>query len=261
MDRALNFEIFRPKGRLSSHIQALWSVSVSSKRPVKIQKWLHSDACSGILFNLGNAFSLGDKEFSANVILLPVSKEAQLLTLSTGARLIGVRFHPAISFGFFKATYNQPMEVKAGATSQVEYDALYQELSNQRGHYANITFLYKWIDQAINDTDKMPSSLKKSLNALRYDIKLSDLGDYGVLSQRQIERQFQRWLSMSPKHYQRILRVKNALTVLKTAPNTELAGFALNNGFTDQAHMTREFKQIAKTTPGKYCKMVICNNC
>ena len=76
------------------------------------------------------------------------------------------------------------------------------------------------------------------------------------LSQRQIERQFQQWLDMTPKYYQRISRVKSALKILKLQPTTELADLALTIGFSDQAHMTREFKYIAKITPKQYTQQV-----
>ena len=76
------------------------------------------------------------------------------------------------------------------------------------------------------------------------------------LSQRQLKRQFQKWLGMTPKNFQRIIRVKKVLNDLKLNPDTGLVSLAYNNGFSDQAHMTRELKKIAKVTPGQYSKLV-----
>ncbi|NQY35884.1 MAG: AraC family transcriptional regulator [Alteromonadaceae bacterium] len=70
------------------------------------------------------------------------------------------------------------------------------------------------------------------------------------------ERQFQKWIGITPKHYQRIIRVTNTRNSLKRNPDVDLVDLALNKGFTDQAHMTREFKQIAQITPKKYTKLL-----
>jgi AraC-like DNA-binding protein len=53
------------------------------------------------------------------------------------------------------------------------------------------------------------------------------------------------------------LRVKSTLNFIKFNPEVGLADIALSKGFSDQAHMTREFKQIAKITPKQYSQKVI----
>jgi len=54
---------------------------------------------------------------------------------------------------------------------------------------------------------------------------------------------------MTPKHYQRILRIKKTIYFLRLHKNANLANVAHQFGFSDQAHMTREFKAIAHITP------------
>ena len=103
----------------------------------------------------------------------------------------------------------------------------------------------------------LPAPLFQALNMLDTPQSLGRLNDKIPLSQRQLERQFQQWLDMPPKQYQRILRVKKTATHLKLHPNTDLVDLALKHGFSDQAHMTREFKQIAGITPKQYSKFII----
>ena len=56
---------------------------------------------------------------------------------------------------------------------------------------------------------------------------------------------------MTPKQYQRILRVKRTINYIREHGQTNLAEVAQQFGFSDQAHMTREFRAIARLTPGK----------
>lgn len=254
-----DFKMFQPKGLLSTQVQGLWSASVSSQSSDDIKRWLHSDACSGILFNFARDINLNESAFSSGVLLLPVSKQAQLITLPPGSQLVGVRFHPAISFSVLGTLYDQPTTLKLEDEFSFSLNSLYWQLASVQGHYARIIALYRWLHKIIASSNVLPCSLMKALNTLNPNMTMRTLSESVPLSQRQTERQFQRWMNMTPKYYQRILRVQSTLNSLKYNPAIDLADLALNYGFTDQAHMTREFKQIAKTTPRQYSKLVRCH--
>lgn len=67
-------------------------------------------------------------------------------------------------------------------------------------------------------------------------------------SRRQLERDFRRWLGVSPKAYARLARFQRAAAALGSG--AALADVAAASGFSDQAHMTRVFRQTAGLTPG-----------
>jgi len=48
--------------------------------------------------------------------------------------------------------------------------------------------------------------------------------------------------------------VKHTLEQLRAQPDLTLSELALEQGFSDQAHMTRECKQIARMTPKQYVR-------
>jgi AraC-like DNA-binding protein len=54
----------------------------------------------------------------------------------------------------------------------------------------------------------------------------------------------------APKPLQRILRLQRALA-LGRAAGWDAASLALDAGYADQAHMTREFKALAGSTPAR----------
>jgi hypothetical protein len=49
---SLDFEIFKPQGKLAGQIQAIWSVSVASDMVQTVRKELLSDAGTGVTFIL-----------------------------------------------------------------------------------------------------------------------------------------------------------------------------------------------------------------
>lgn len=260
MPEHLDFQLFKPKGRLSSLVQGVWSTSVAPHSPSIIKRWLHSDACSGIMFTFSADVQLNNTPLSTGGVLLPVSKQAQVITLPPGSVVVGVRFHPAMTFAIVGSLYQQATLINQVEAKALAVNTLNKQLEQAQGHYARIVVLYRWLDKILLTVDDVPSPLKSALQALENSKSPGELSSHVPLSLRQIERQFQKWLDMTPKYYQRISRVKMALSVLRHDPTTALVDLALSKGFTDQAHMTREFKHIAKITPKQYSQQITDDN-
>ena len=256
MAEHLDFKLFQPKGRLATIVQGVWSTSVAPHSPDNIKRWLHSDACSGFLFNLGGTIQLNDTPFSIGGVMQPVSKQAQTITLPPGAEVVGIRFHPAMSFAILGKIYQQATSIQHIENNTLPLTELADQLNKAQGHYARIVMFYRWLDNILDVIDNIPAPLTSALQALAAKKSPGELSSHIPLSQRQIERQFQKWLDMTPKYYQRISRVKNTLKILKLNPQTDLADLALSKGFSDQAHMTREFNHIARITPKQYSQQV-----
>jgi AraC-like DNA-binding protein len=69
---------------------------------------------------------------------------------------------------------------------------------------------------------------------------------------RMMHRQFVAACGYGPKHFQRIMRMQNAIRAMHSSPETGIAEAAAKVGYADQAHMTRDFRSIAGFTPAKY---------
>lgn len=69
------------------------------------------------------------------------------------------------------------------------------------------------------------------------------------LSRRQLERRFLDVVGMPPKAYAGIRRWQHALVLLRMQPTLPLATLALNAGYSDQSHMTREFRCLVGQPP------------
>jgi len=69
-------------------------------------------------------------------------------------------------------------------------------------------------------------------------------------SLRQLERQFQEDVGLTPKTFSRIVRLQAALR--RVRQGRALTEVALACGFYDQAHMTRDFRELASMSPGAW---------
>ncbi|WP_289029062.1 helix-turn-helix domain-containing protein [uncultured Paraglaciecola sp.] len=246
---ALNLKLSQPSGQLSAFIQGIWSASVDQSNSVV--KPLYSDAGSGIIFNLSGDVMIGNKTLPEGVIMLPIQKKAENIVLLPSAQLAGIRFHPAIGYGVLGHHYDKPTLLLPERDKLYNLHQIYYELRMQKNSERQIEALYLWAENSLNFTNVIPDSLEKALEFIEQNEVLGHLNESIELSQRQIERLFKLWLGMAPKHYQRILRVKKTISFLRLHKNVSLADTAQQFGFSDQAHMTREFRTIACITPGK----------
>ena len=170
--------------------------------------------------------------------------------------IAGIRFHPAISYGLFQKHVPHPSALNTSDTLLLPLDILHRQLSLHHSHSGRILCLLRWLKSSFDVDDCRPKPLAQAIDNIHQQLSISGLKEDIAVSQRQLERHFRKWLGMSAKNYQRIVRTRNALSDFRSNPNTQLIALAQNHGFTDQAHMTREFKAIAKITPGQYRKVL-----
>lgn len=192
---------------------------------------------------------IGRDTLHEGVIMLPINKQAQRIVLSPGAQLAGIRFHPAIGYGVLGRHYDKPTLLSPEQDEQYRLYQIYNQLRLHKGNSSSLEILNLWAKKNLDFTNVLPDSLDKALQCIERDELLGQLSDSIDLSQRQIERIFKLRLGMTPKYYQRILRIKKTISFLRQHPNPNLADVAQQFSFSDQAHMTREFRAIACVTP------------
>jgi AraC-like DNA-binding protein len=79
-------------------------------------------------------------------------------------------------------------------------------------------------------------------------VSIDSLAARAGTSLRQLERQFQDDVGLTPKTFSRIVRLQSALR--RVRQGRPLTDVALACGFYDQAHMTRDFRELASMSPG-----------
>ena len=96
--------------------------------------------------------------------------------------------------------------------------------------------------------DAVLSAMERSVSA-RPDLA----GIYRSLGvgERAVQRRFRRYVGLTPKQAARALR-QTALTLALRDEDDGLAGLARAHGYADQAHMSREYRELAGLPPGRY---------
>jgi AraC-like DNA-binding protein len=84
-------------------------------------------------------------------------------------------------------------------------------------------------------------------------LPVAALGARSHASARHLARLFDAWMGMSPKRFARIVRAQAAARRI-AGGEPSLAAVALELGFSDQAHLTRELRELFGAAPGALAK-------
>jgi len=80
----------------------------------------------------------------------------------------------------------------------------------------------------------------------------SRTADQVGLSYRQLSRLFRERVGFGPKVLARIARFQRLLRTLEACPNASWSALAVESGYYDQPHLTREFRAFAAISPQVY---------
>lgn len=83
-------------------------------------------------------------------------------------------------------------------------------------------------------------------------VKVSTLAEDVGWSRRHLGERFRREFGLSPKVASRVMRFEVAHRMLRTAARPGLAEIAARCGYADQAHLTREWRELAGCTPSAW---------
>jgi AraC-like DNA-binding protein len=71
-------------------------------------------------------------------------------------------------------------------------------------------------------------------------------------SHRRLIRRFREHVGVAPKTFARLIRFDRAVSRLRAPEPCSLAEVAFDCGYFDQAHMNRDFRELAGTTPASF---------
>lgn len=103
----------------------------------------------------------------------------------------------------------------------------------------------EWVSRVHDEVERAPECR----------IGVAELADRLHCDRSHLMRVFRRATGLPPSSYIRQLRLARALEIIRSG--AALADTAAFFGFSDQAHLTREFKRVYGTTPGKLARDIL----
>lgn len=112
-------------------------------------------------------------------------------------------------------------------------------------------FIQKLADNAIKVNDKTEFATKK-IRLSNGLLSLHNIHKELGITERTLQRLFQTHVGISPKMYSRVCQFNSAFQQLNQYQFIKYSDIAYDNGFADQSHFIRVFKEFTNLTPSSY---------
>lgn len=237
---------YPPPRLLAGHLRCSWLSETGNDAPAYSRRII-PDGCLDIILIGGERL----------VVVGPATR-AEPVALLPGARYVGVRFHPGAA----------PVLLGVPACDLLDRTVALDDVWGRGA--------IRWLEQMLAARtpdgvlatlhgallDRLPSAgapdelVLAAADCLtrRPEVRLHALSDELGVSERQLLRRFRAAVGYGPKMFQRVARLQRAIRLAGETPvdRYDLAILAAQSGYADQAHMTREFSELAGATPARY---------
>ena len=254
----MRIEIYDIIPPLQPYIKAISSVENPADSATPCTFRVFPDTCVEIFFGYNNSTiaSINAKtpfDSSKSFITSRMSRYMDV-QIPPGSGSIAVCFYPGAAFPFFRLpmkelTDNNILLLDLWGVKTNELEDL---LSCCRNHQERIltiqTFLLDFVRRDHTNQPAYTYCLQQ-INLFKGQMPLKSLLKKINVSQRQLSRQFNAFLGLSPKEYSRVKRFLCSMESIKTYPRSSLTQIAYENGYFDQAHFIHECKEFTGMTP------------
>lgn len=166
--------------------------------------------------------------------------------IDNDTHLLGVCLKPATFANF----YNYASQ------NELTNDTIEFEKSNSFNVDKIFDNPFDYLSQFFSDRIKAKNiplqSVINDIHSTNGQISIHELSKRNFTTVRQLERNFKKFVGLSPKEYSNIIRFQNALTIIKNSDeNRSFLDIAFECGYYDHSHLTNEIKRNTGLSPSQ----------
>jgi AraC-like DNA-binding protein len=242
---------FAPAPELAGHVQCMWRRRIGPRealRPIRIVP----DGCMDLMWIDGQLTVAGP------------DTTAQISRAPSGLEFVGLRFRPGAGASILGVPASELVDARADAAailgrraSQIvdRLESAESAITHPADRRADIAarLLQEAVRRQLAEapaTDRVVQHLVASVER-NQSLRIDHLADRVGLSQRQLHRRCCAALGYGPKTFARIVRFQRFLAAARRPGPRALVAAALQSGFADQPHLTREVRQLAGLPPAQ----------
>lgn len=237
------FQTLAPQAALQSYVSHYWL----SRHNRDEQHTVLPDGALDLVLEID---ARGSRTFVYGTTTAP-----QAQSLRPGCHYLGVRFRPGQARHFLRAAASELTDTHEAASGLLALDLQdVPELVTKDG--AVFSRLDALLGRHLQAHAPVTTALDASIRALERThgvLPVTTAASLQGKSLRQFERDFRETVGVLPKLFGRIQRFQRA-SALVAQTAQPLADIAANLGYSDQSHMSHEFRRFAGCTPAMHAR-------
>lgn len=257
---------YQPSRLLAPYIDNYWEFRGNPEYGMRIH--ILPDGCTDFIFTLGEVARSVEEESLImqpyrSYFVGPMTKYSELVTYAESVHMFGVRFLPCGLSAFAKLPLHEftNLRVSTGDVSAVFEDTFAERLCEETNAAGRIRlveeYLLAHLSRHYQSVDAHIVSAVNAINRLGGKQPVGSLMNEVCLCQRHFERKFKLHTGFTPKEYSRIIKFKNAIELLRRATSPNLLSIAVEAGYYDLSHFSKEIKALSGNTPSSFLSITV----
>ncbi|MEM1357476.1 MAG: helix-turn-helix domain-containing protein, partial [Bacteroidota bacterium] len=218
---------------------------------------------TSVVFNYGDVYSAIDAQDRKREVpaffLMGQATHKYGLELQGTIGMLGIVFQPAALTTLFRVPLIELVDERTDLRAVLgkECEELGLRLLELSDREQRIWLIEKFLLAKVYAHNDYYDAIDRTVNAIvlaNGQFQMDELLSKVYMSRRQFERKFRRKVGLSPKYYGRLRRISHVCRVVSTSRRVQWQEITHHNGFYDQAHFIRDFREFIGQSPKQYLK-------
>ncbi|MDN3692295.1 helix-turn-helix transcriptional regulator [Chryseobacterium tructae] len=205
------------------------------------------DGCAGIVMNAGNTCLTDNGSVSMDfgkTYVVGAMNSFKDSFIDSDTHLLGVCLKPGTFDNFYSfASQNELTNdtIEFEKPNSFNVDKIFDN---------PFDYFDQFFSKRIKSKNNQLQSVINDIYLTNGQISIYELSKRNFITVRQLERNFKKFIGLSPKEYSNIIRFQNALRLIKNSNQTRsLLDIAFECGYYDHSHLSNEIKRNTGLSP------------
>ena len=252
----MTYKQILPPDHLNTWVRFFWSLERDDTATQVLNPL--ADGCPGIIFQHASdgQFHDAEKHPVPEILLYGQTINCATLYLNGKCNTFGVCFYPFALKSLFRISATELTDSCVDLTllmDQLKEPLINSVSSTERADIfsAHIWEIIKKKDPAV---DRITEFAIRHIVESKGKVQMRSLQNELQLSERGLQRRFHEQVGISPKMFSRVCQFQASFTQLRKSEFRNLSDIAFDNGYADQSHFIRAFREFAGFSPLQFQK-------
>jgi len=256
----MKYQVYTPSPALQPFVKCFWSLDDKAQQEAVIQKVL-PDGCMEMIFHYGDLYQQFFDDGSSIIqprsfVFGQITKYIEIAPTGISG-IIAARFLPQGISPLLDIPLTS-IENKAVPVKDLFGEDginLEERVLNANDNEKRIKLIDTFLLSKLTEQKTIDAITKSCVDIIfqsQGQIGVAELADKANINRRNMERKFISAIGMSPKQLARVARLQATLKMLEQKNSATLTEIAYENGYFDQAHFIKDFREFTGMSPKSF---------